>query len=120
MTTNFEALFSPYLALRLAAFDNMKLIAAVLTEAGERYQCIEANLLASAANEQVNRGYFVQWADRWLYCGLCNSYADPIVLMTKIELEQIDVASVTLVTVPVMSMQQVGFMCIESAHFDHC
>ncbi|MDD8061314.1 MULTISPECIES: hypothetical protein [Shewanella] len=120
MSMNFETLFSPYLTLRLAAFDNMKLIAAVLSEAGEVYQCVEANLLVDTFSEQRNRGYFVQWGDRWLSCGLTHSYASPIVLMTKIDLEQIDVASVTLITVPVMSMQQVGFMCIESAHFDHC
>lgn len=118
MSTDFETLFSPYLDLRLSAFDNMKLIAAVLAEANESYDCIEASV-HSKDNLQVQQsGYFVRWHDRWVFCGVTNDYHAAIALFTQIE--QINMASISVKDVPIMSMQQVSFMCIESAHFDHC
>ncbi|GGP97454.1 hypothetical protein [Shewanella ulleungensis] len=118
MTTRFNALFDPYLALKLSAFDNMKLVVAVLSEINDPYQCVEAKMKISSVNASMGSGYFVRWHDAWLFCGLTNSYSASIVLFTEIEL--IDMASLTGINIPVMTMQQVGFMCVESAHFDHC
>jgi hypothetical protein len=118
MITNFEALFSPYLDLRLSAFDNMKLIAAVLTDATELYECVEADLQNPDDPQLQQSGYFVRWQDMWLFCGVTNNYQAAITLFTDVE--RINLASISVKVVPVMTMQQVSFMCIESSHFDHC
>ena len=118
MTTRFNTLFEPYLALTLSAFDNMKLVVAVLSEINEPYQCVEAKMSISPVNTVIGAGYFVCWHDAWIFCGLTNSYCASIVLFT--EIERIDMTSLTDIDIPVMTMQQVGFMCVESAHFDHC
>ncbi|WP_137225653.1 hypothetical protein [Shewanella sp. MEBiC00475] len=115
---DFETLFAPYLSLRLSAFDNVKLIAAVLSDAGEPYQCIEAHF-QDAVNSQVQHsGYFVRWKEMWIFCGITNDYNAAITLVSQIEL--INTASIIVKDVPIMTMQQVSFMCIETAHFDHC
>jgi hypothetical protein len=36
------------------------------------------------------------------------------------QVERINKASICVKVVPVMTMQQVSFMCVETAHFDHC
>ncbi|MCL1114845.1 MULTISPECIES: hypothetical protein [Shewanella] len=118
MTTRFDGLFGPYLSLRLSAFDNMKLVVAVLFDAGESYQCVEAKMQSLACHDEMTTGYFVCWDHVWLFCGLTHSYSASISLLTDIE--RIEKASIKSISVPVMSMQQVEFMCVESAHFDHC
>jgi hypothetical protein len=118
MSTDFETLFSPYLGLRLSAFDNMKLIAAVLADATESYECVEADLQNEDNSPLLQSGYFVCWQQVWLFCGVTNDYHAAITLFTPVE--RINIASISVKVVPVMTMQQVSFMCIESAHFDHC
>jgi hypothetical protein len=118
MSTDFETLFSPYLGLRLSAFDNMKLIAAVLADATESYECVEADLQDEDNSPLQQSGYFVRWQQAWLFCGVTNDYHAAITLFTPVE--RINMASISVKVVPVMTMQQVSFMCIESAHFDHC
>lgn len=118
MSTNFDTLFSPYLGLRLSAFDNMKLIAAVLADATELYECVEADVQNPDNPQLQQSGYFVRWQDMWLFCGVTNNYQAGITLFTDVE--RINLASISVKVVPVMTMQQVSFMCIESSHFDHC
>ncbi|MGX9460003.1 hypothetical protein ACWXWU_02010 [Shewanella sp. A14] len=118
MSTNFEALFSPYLDLRLSAFDNMKLVVAVLADAAQLYECVEVDLQNPDNPQLQQTGYFVRWQDMWLFCGVTNNYHAAITLFTDIE--RINLASICVKEVPVMTMQQVSFMCIESSHFDHC
>lgn len=118
MSTNFDTLFSPYLDLRLSAFDNMKLIAAVLADATELYECVEADVQNPDNPQLQQSGYFVRWQDMWLFCGVTNNYQAGITLFTDVE--RINLASISVKVVPVMTMQQVSFMCIESSHFDHC
>lgn len=118
MVTGFDALFRPYLTLTLSAFDNIKLVVAVLSDANETYQCVEAKVQSPGSCNAVASSYFVCWNNQWIFCGLTRAYSASISLFTDVE--QIDMASIIPVSIPVMTMQQVGFMCVESAHFDHC
>ncbi|AZG74536.1 hypothetical protein [Shewanella livingstonensis] len=118
MVADFETLFSPYCHLRLSAFDNMKLIAAVLADATESYECVEADVQGEQNPQLQQAGYFVRWNDMWLFCGVTNDYHAAITMFTQVE--RINLTSISVKEVPVMSMQQVSFMCIESSHFDHC
>ncbi|WP_351078489.1 hypothetical protein [Shewanella sp. CAL98-MNA-CIBAN-0140] len=118
MSTDFETLFLPYLGLRLSAFDNMKLIAAVLTDASETFECVAADLQDEDDPQLQPSGYFVCWQQTWLFCGVTNDYHAAITLFTQVE--RINKASICVKVVPVMTMPQVSFMCVETAHFDHC
>jgi len=118
MSTDFETFFSAYRDLRLSAFDNMKLIAAVLADAAEPYECVEADLHDEDNPQLQQAGYFVRWQEMWLFCGVSNDYHAQITLFTQIE--RINRASIKVKVVPIMTMQQISFMCVESAHFDHC
>lgn len=106
---DFSELFKAYLGLQLSAFDNLKLVTAVLTEHEQSHQCYRGERDGAP-------WYFVQWQEQVIECGKTNDYAASIALVNKATpftlSEEIDV--------PVMSLQQVGYMCMEYAHFDHC
>ncbi|NKF51353.1 hypothetical protein G3R49_12375 [Shewanella sp. WXL01] len=125
----FTKLFAPYLDLTLSAFDNAKLVASVLTEAGETFQVMEAELVmgsvASSANNttigdesetESKRYYLVRWQQTHIVCGLINAYQASLRLIADDEVVQAS----QLIEVPILNMQQLQFMCMESAHFDHC
>lgn len=105
----FEMLFKPYLTLKLSAFDNMKLVVAVLEDASQSYQCFRLN-------RDGQQHYVVQWQQLFIECGLENDYAASLSLLEQ----DVELASLTPLTVPVMALQQVSYMCMEYAHFDHC
>ncbi|MBR9729403.1 hypothetical protein ACFOD0_15065 [Shewanella intestini] len=110
MALTFEALFSPFLSLQLSAFENAKLVAAVLNDANEQWQVFEVNCA-----EGSSPYYMVNWQQQWIICGKINDYNVSIKLA-----EAIDITSKKQLTVPVLNMQQVSFMCMENSHFDHC
>ena len=117
MSGQFETLFEPYLGLRLSAFDNAKLVVSVLTAHEQASQTAEITLLTDDATKSLKH-YGVKWLDYWIDCGKLNQYQVGLRLVDDSNKPSLDM--INEIKVPVMTMQQVGFMCIESAHFDHC
>ena len=117
MSDQFETLFEPYLGLRLSAFDNAKLVVSVLPAHGQQFQAAEIILLTGDEARSVKH-YGVKWLDYWIDCGKLNQYQVGLSLVDECNKKSLEM--INEINVPVMSMQQVGFMCIESAHFDHC
>ena len=124
MTESLLKLLAPYLHLSLSAFDNTKLVVAVINSALEigdvdtlPASAYEASLI-SASQSTAERYYLVKWQEEWVVCGKTNSYAANIGALE--EGLSVDIDSLRGLTIPVMSMQQVSFMCMENAHFDHC
>ncbi|MEZ9234875.1 hypothetical protein [Shewanella sp. 10N.286.52.A9] len=117
----FEQLFQPYLHLRLSAYDNAKIVVAVLASQNKTYRVVECVSSAQLDTEQAvsQHGHYLVETDFGnIGCGRANGYQEAIQLIDA--LQDVDLSSARELTVPVLNMQQVAFMCVETAHFDHC
>lgn len=152
ITSTFDDFFAPYLGLRLSAFDNAKLVVAVLAAHQYEYQAAEIILTIKGTVQSTPR-YAIKWlgltdhqvdiADIsidifdhqqsdvcdnechemdycWIDCGKINQYEVGLSLIDSNDMQGSNIQVVNTITVPIMTMQQVGFMCVENAHFDHC
>ncbi|QQX81079.1 hypothetical protein JK628_04185 [Shewanella sp. KX20019] len=115
LSESVATIFSPYLSLNLSGFDNLKLVVAVLTEKGEECHALIADIMV---DEKQESSYLVRWHKHFIYCGRTNSYGNKIDEVG--DLGTINPESIEVLQPPVLSMQQVEFMCMENAHFDHC
>lgn len=124
MTESLDSVLAPYTNLSLSAFDNTKLVVALIystfdaCEAGSSTPSTYEASLAQGNESTDERYYLVRWQAEWIMCGRTNSYAASIRVLK--EEVSVDMSSLRELTIPVMSMQQVSFMCMENAHFDHC
>ena len=115
LSESVASIFTPYLTLNLSGFDNLKLVVAVLTAQGEECHALEAEITVDGKPQSA---YLVRWHKHFIYCGRTNSYGNA--LDEVADLESITPESIEVLQVPVLSMQQLEFMCMENAHFDHC
>lgn len=115
LSDSVASIFTPYLTLNLPAFDNLRLVVAVLSNRGEECHALEAEV---NFDDKQQRAYLVRWKKHFIYCGRTNSYGNTIDEVA--DLESITPDSIEVLQVPVISMQQLEFMCMENAHFDHC
>ncbi|MCL1092362.1 hypothetical protein [Shewanella kaireitica] len=114
LSESVASIFSPYLQLNLSAFDNLKLVVAVLTDKAEECHALEAEMTVEG---KAQTAYLVRWHKHFIYCGRTNSYGNKIDEVA--DLDAINPESIEVLQPPVLSMQQVEFMCMENAHFDH-
>lgn len=111
-----QRLLQPYEKLALSAYDNLKLIRALLSDQGESCDCL--TLPRIREENEVRDGYFIRWQGVWIDCGWTNDYSARIELVAPPS-EQAQLAA-SVVSVPTLSLQQVSFMCMQYSHFDHC
>lgn len=138
---------APYANQTLSAFDNSKLVIAVIHAAFENnstylaeppiaYEvALSAGTRVDLENDKSHHSaafYCVKWQSIWMHCGLTNDYSASIQLFFHHEKNEgvgdvdfidrlsLDTTILREIKVPVMSLQQVEFMCMEYAHFDHC
>ena len=157
-----QRLLAPYARESLSAFDNMKLVIAVISADVEKRADDSIKLESGIAYEVTlyrdnhadiegdksefsEQFYCVKWQRIWINCGLINDYSASIQLLTHdgkvqhikepgpsdgkgehaittgtLDIMHIETSLLRQVNVPVLSLQQVEFMCMEYAHFDHC
>ncbi len=157
-----QSLLAPYVGELLSAFDNMKLVVAVISangmknvkglvslDAGIAYEIILYNEdyseIEGSKSKDCERYYCVKWQNIWINCGLTNDHSASIELLTYdgniqnnnelrisdgskevttgkrvIDINNIEASSSREIHVPILSLQQIEFMCMEYAHFDHC
>ncbi|ABV35479.1 conserved hypothetical protein [Shewanella sediminis HAW-EB3] len=128
MHEQLKRLLAPYVGVTLSAFDNLKLVVSVLSaEVSANHSSEEPPELKPVAYEAQRKSdvglevfYCVKWQGVWIDCGRINDYAASPALLSCEEESEIEMSSLRELNVPVMTMQQVSFMCMESAHFDHC
>ncbi|MDO6617901.1 MULTISPECIES: hypothetical protein [unclassified Shewanella] len=116
-TQLFNELFASYLSLRLSAFENLKIVVGVLAANDLDCEAFELNKQPTTSGNAQSI-YAVKWQDQWILCGRSNGYQEQIVLSTDNHL--LDTDNGRVMNVPVLSLQQISFMCVETAHFDHC
>ena len=115
LTESVTAILGPYLTLNLSGYDNLKLVIAVLTESGEECHGFESELTQDG---KLQTAYVVRWKKHFIYCGRTNSYGNRIDEVAG--LDTINSESIKVMQPPILSMQQISFMCMENSHFDHC
>ncbi len=131
----FEQVFQPYLHLRLAAFENLKIVVGVLAALEKHYSAFEIELNPQLFISQVEDKssssaegksplnlkpyYIVETEFGNIVCGRTNGYEEAIKLIAT-DADPIDLSSGKSVNVPILSLQQISFMCVETSHFDHC
>ncbi|WP_028765772.1 MULTISPECIES: hypothetical protein [Shewanella] len=115
LSPSVAAIFKPYLSLNLSGFDNLKLVIAVLTAQGQECHALEAQLTFEGKSQTA---YLVRWHKHFIYCGRTNSYGNSLDEVAS--LDDINPESIKVLQPPILSMQQLEFMCMENAHFDHC
>jgi|GEM_PF-1015681 len=127
MPEQLHRLLAPYASVTLSAFENLKLVVSVLTaEISANHSTLTSELRPAAyeAQRKIDSGleafYCVQWQGVWIDCGRTNNYAASLTPLTSEGEKVIDMASLRQLDIPVLTMQQVSFMCMENAHFDHC
>ncbi len=128
MSEPLHRLLAPYASVTLSAFDNLKLVVSVLTaEISANHSTEEASALRPVAYEAQRKTdsgleafYCVKWQGVWIDCGRTNNYAASLTPLTSEGEEVIDMASLRKLDISALNMQQVSFMCMENAHFDHC
>ncbi|WP_394148489.1 hypothetical protein [Shewanella atlantica] len=125
MSEQLTRLLSPYTGVNLSAFDSVKLVVSLITAEVEQISANEGEprpVAYEARREtdgELQTFYCVKWQKSWIDCGRTNDYAASPALFSPQECG-LDMSSLRELNVPVLTMQQVSFMCMENAHFDHC
>ncbi|MXR70752.1 hypothetical protein GNT65_19020 [Shewanella sp. JBTF-M18] len=104
-------LLSPYGGVTLSALDNLKLLKALAALAGLSCKCLELS-------DEPRAIYVANWDGHWFDCGFSNAYSAEIRPMAPPPEAQL--ATANQVEVPLLNAQQLSFMCMQYAHFDHC
>ncbi|MFQ6370757.1 hypothetical protein [Shewanella sp. YIC-542] len=97
--------------LRLSAFDMARWLVSLLALQQQKYQVVEAQVEGKAG-----RRFLVQALDVTFDCGRTNNYHSQLALLAQ-DAPVTDSQPVAVIPLP---PQQLAFMCMESAHFDHC
>ncbi len=131
-----------YAKVTLSSFDNLKLVFALIsaksaadttTEHDDLPAAYEATPYDLAETGQLNIDetselpqsiYCIKWLGYWIHCGSTASYAAKVQVLNIseqiTEIERIEKSHLREVDVPVLTLQQIEFICMEHAHFDHC
>ncbi|QYK13662.1 hypothetical protein K0I63_03860 [Shewanella rhizosphaerae] len=111
LPTRLAELFEPYAGVSLSALDNFKLLKALADQAALNCECLELSGEPRAI-------YVANCDGHWFDCGFSNAYSAEIRPMTQPSEAQL--ATANKVEVPLLNAQQLSFMCMQYAHFDHC
>ncbi|EKT4488927.1 MULTISPECIES: hypothetical protein [Shewanella] len=103
-----ETLLQACESRRLSAWDNVRYLVSVLTLQGEQAKAFEAQI-------DGKPHYLLQALGVCFDCGRSNSYQVQIRLLTDTEFTPMKVLDITP-----LSAEQLSYLCMETAHFDHC
>ncbi|WP_428584660.1 hypothetical protein [Shewanella sp.] len=106
-----ESLLRLSKTLRLSSFDMARWLVSLLTLQQQKCRVVEASVQG-----KEGRRFLVFALDSIFDCGRSNNYHCQLTLVT----EESQVKAAETVTVTPLPPQQLAFMCMESAHFDHC
>ena len=110
-----ESLLTAYAEVNLSAWDNLRL---VLSECAH-HECeargFEVEFISDSGQVQH---YWVQVGNIWLDCGRTNAYSATITQLSDKELSRVN--SKSSLEYAILSQEQIGLLCMQNAHFDHC
>lgn len=110
-----SSLLAAYAGVSLAAWDNLRL---VLSECAHHEWQAQGFEIEYATDTGMCLHYWVQIGEIWLDCGRTNAYSVSIARATHTALSRVK-ATKTL-ECAILSPEQLGLLCMQNAHFDHC
>jgi len=149
ITVKINTILAPYAGVTLSAFDTLKLIVSVITasmattlaadtdaavdnatsqdirslpigyEASRTVDVAQSGSTTELGLKLASESFFcVQWQGMWIDCGLTNDYSVELGHLSAVD--NLNTEALREMSVPVLSLQQVAFMCLPDSHFDHC
>ena len=116
MSTQFvEALLTAYARVNLAAWDNLRIILSECALHGHEARGLEVEF-ASGSGQQPH--YWVQIGHIWLDCGRTNAYSAAMTILTDEDVIRANTQKT--LECAMLSQEQIGLLCMQNAHFDHC
>lgn len=110
-----ESLLTAYAEVNLSAWDNLRLVLSECVHHKCEARGFEVELLSDSG---LLSYYWVQVGNVWLDCGRTNAYATAI---TQLNNEQAgSVSTKKVLECAILSQEQIGLLCMQNAHFDHC
>ncbi|MGI2215967.1 hypothetical protein ACRN94_03020 [Shewanella baltica] len=110
-----ESLLTAYAEVNLSAWDNLRL---VLSECAH-HECeargFEVEFLSDSEQAQH---YWVQVGNIWLDCGRTNAYSATITQLSDAQVSRTNTKKA--LECAILSQEQIGLLCMQNAHFDHC
>lgn len=116
MTIQFvESLLAAYAGVTLSAWDNLRLVLSECAHHGCEAKGFEVEFLSDPGQ---TLHYGVQVGNIWLDCGRTNAYSAAITLLTDEQVSCINAKQP--LECAILSQEQLGLLCMQNAHFDHC
>lgn len=110
-----ESLLTAYAEVNLSAWDNLRLVLSECAHRGVEAKGFEVEFVFDSAQPPH---YWVQVGNIWLNCGRTNAYSATI---TQLSDEQVSCANTKkALECAMLSQEQIGLLCMQNAHFDHC
>ncbi|MCL1088175.1 hypothetical protein L2744_00815 [Shewanella profunda] len=110
-----ESLLTAYTEIKLSAWDNLRL---VLSECAH-HECEARGFeVEFVCDSGQSLHYWAQVGNIWLDCGRTNAYSVAIEYVTADDFERVKVKN--NVECALLSQEQIGLLCMQNAHFDHC
>jgi len=110
-----ESLLTAYAEVNLSAWDNLRL---VLSECAH-HECeargFEVEFVSDSGQAQH---YWVQVGNIWLDCGRTNAYSATITQLIDAQVSRVNTKKA--LECAILSQEQIGLLCMQNAHFDHC
>ncbi len=110
-----ESLLATYAKVNLSAWDSLRLVLSECAHHEYEARGFEVEFLSDLGALQH---YWVQVGNIWLDCGRINAYSTVITRLTDKELSRVN--SKNALECAILSQEQIGLLCMQNAHFDHC
>lgn len=110
-----ESLLAAYTGVTLSAWDNLRLILSECAHHGCEAKGFEVEFV-SGSGQTLHYG--VQVGNIWLDCGRTNAYSAAITRLTEEQASRVNTMKPLECTI--LSQEQLGLLCMQNAHFDHC
>lgn len=110
-----ESLLATYAKVNLSAWDSLRLVLSECAHYGCEARGFEVEFVSDSGQVQH---YWVQVGNIWLDCGRTNAYSATITQLSDKELSRVN--SKSALECAILSQEQIGLLCMQNAHFDHC
>ncbi|MCU8004932.1 hypothetical protein [Shewanella sp. SM96] len=110
-----ESLLTAYAEVNLSAWDNLRLVLSECAHHEYEARGFEVEFLSDLGALQH---YWVQVGDIWLDCGRINAYSATITQLSDAQVSRTNTKKA--LECAILSQEQIGLLCMQNAHFDHC
>ncbi|MCS6100264.1 hypothetical protein [Shewanella baltica] len=110
-----ESLLTAYAEVNLSAWDNLRLVLSECSHHECEARGFEVEFVSDLGQAQH---YWVQVGNIWLDCGRTNAYSATITQLSDAQVSRTNTKKA--LECAILSQEQIGLLCMQNAHFDHC